>query len=102
MAFYWKVRKLDYFMAAIELKKIFNELSECDSAILSDKLRGSHLYFYRQDKEKTPIWIRFTLPFAFVLLLLMIVFMPISYIITGEWGYKNKFVLNWMNKLGFN
>lgn len=101
MAIYWKVKKLDYFSVALELKNRIPELKKIDCEIIADKLRGSNLEFYKTVEMETPFFIRLTLPFAVIFFLLLLIFMPINYFITGEWGYKIEWFKNWMNKLGF-
>jgi len=101
MSFYWKLKKVDYYWAAIELKDRLPELKNADTEMIADNLRGSKLNFYSRSEKKTPFWIRVTLPFAVICLLLLFLFMPINYFITGEWGYELEFFANWMRKLGF-
>lgn len=66
-------------------------------------VRFSDFYFFEQrEKEKSNIFWRFTLPFYGVFLLLLIIFLPINFLFTGKFGYKNKLysiVQYWKNKL---
>lgn len=82
--------------------KTFPELSHIDDEEMCDRLIELGLDFYTEEKTPISAWIRLTLPFAFVLMLLMLFFIPFNYIITGHWGYrlgeKNR-ILNWFKSL---
>lgn len=102
MSMYWNLRRLDYNSAVYELKSRLPQLKNEDSDILADKLRGSGLMFYKRNQTKTPLFVRFTLPFAIVTLVLMLITLPINFLFTGEWGYKVNWIKNWFNSLGWH
>ena len=83
-------------------EKVFPELKNLSSEELCDRFIELDLEFYAEKKVAVPIWIRFTMPFAIITMLLMIIGVPITFLITGKWGYslgdKNR-ILNWLKAL---
>jgi len=83
-------------------KKVFPELSKLSSEEMVDRLIELRMDFYYEEKEPVSFWIRLTLPFALLTMLLMIVGLPLTFLITGKWGYslgnKNR-LLNWFRSL---
>lgn len=83
-------------------KKVFPELSKIDSEELCDRFIELNMEFYCEEKAPVNFWMRLTLPFALITILLMIVGLPITFFITGNWGYtlgdKNS-LLNWFRAL---
>lgn len=66
-------------------------------------LRNLDLKFYKYKKIKVvPFHIRLTIIFALLLYLLMFTFMPFNFILTGRWGYENKYIFNWFKKVGIS
>lgn len=65
---------------------------------MADRFIELGLDFYTEEKTPVPIWLRLTMPFAFIVMLLMLIGTPINFLITGNWGYslgeKNR-LLNW-------
>ena len=58
--------------------------------------------FYTETPTPINPWIRLTLPFALVTLILMLAWTPFKFIFTGEWGYslsENNRILNWFKAL---
>jgi len=101
MSYFWKRRKADWYEVTDVLKKSFPELKNYYPDDVVSYLRCCSLEFYKKEKIKTNPLIRITLPFAFVFAIILIVISPISYIITGKWGYKMNWVGNWFKHLGF-
>lgn len=103
---YWKLKRTwsnNHAHYIPGFKKTFPELSKVSDEELCDRFIDLDMEFYC--KKKTPInpLIRLTLPFALILLLLMLISLPLVYIITGQWGYslgKKNRVLNWFKSLG--
>jgi len=83
-------------------KKVFPELSKLNNEELCDRLIELKLDFYYEEKTPVNIWIRFTLPFALLIMFIMFILLPINFFITGKWGYslneKNR-LLNWFRSL---
>ena len=83
-------------------QKEFPELIGVDSEELCDRFSRLGLDFYTEKKTPIKWWIRITLPFALLLMLLMLIFLPFNYMFTGEWGYslgdKNR-ILNYLKAL---
>ena len=91
----WSHNGLNYIP---NLKKVFPELSKIDSEEMADRFIELGLDFYTEEKTPVPLWIRFTIPFALLVMLLMFVGMPINFLCTGQWGYflgKNNRLMNW-------
>ena len=59
-----------------------------------------------KDKKVPPFWTRLTYPLLLLTLLVMFIFMPINYIITGQFSYNEhktpfKWVFSWGRKLHY-
>jgi hypothetical protein len=95
----WSHNDMNYIP---RFRETFPELNKVLSEELCDRWISLGIDFYTDEKVETPIWIRLTLPFALMLMLLMLLIMPINFIITGNWGYslgnKNR-ILNWFKAL---
>lgn len=91
----WSHNDLNYIP---NFKKVFPELSKIDSEEMADRFIELGLDFYTEEKTPVPLWLRFTMPFAFLVMLLMFVGFPINYLCTGQWGYslgKSNRLMNW-------
>lgn len=58
--------------------------------------------FYTEEQTPVKPLIRLTLPFAIILMILMLICSPILFIITGNWKYpltKDNRILNWFRSL---
>lgn len=64
-------------------------------------IEDSPFYISKEKKYQSNIWLRLSIIFYPVVVLLLIIGLPINYIITGRWGYSNKFnfILNWINRI---
>jgi len=83
-------------------KKVFPELSKIDSEELCDRFQELKMDFYYEEKTPVPFWIRLTLPLAIILMILMLVFLPVHFMFTGEWSYSlggKNLLLNWFKSL---
>lgn len=82
--------------------KVFPELKKLTSEEMCDRFIELDLEFYTEKQIPVPFWMRFTLPFALITMLLMIIWIPILFMITGKWTYqlndKNR-ILNWFKAL---
>ena len=85
-----------------QFKNTFPELQKLSSEELANRFIELKMDFYYEEKTPVSSWIRLTLPFALITMLLMIVGLPIVFCITGKWGYslgnKNR-LLNWFRAL---
>ena len=83
-------------------KKVFPELSKLSSEEMANRLIELKMDFYYEEKKPVSFWTRLTLPFALITMLLMLLGLPITFLITGKWGYslgeKNR-LLNWFRSL---
>lgn len=84
-------------------KELFPELSKVDSEKLADRFIELGLDFYTEEKTPVSFITRFTLPFALITMTLMFIFIPVNFLITGNWGYSisksNPVLLNWFRSL---
>jgi hypothetical protein len=101
MGTFWEVKTENYYSTAFELKNKIPELSKIDVEVLESHLRRSGLQMVRKKSVKTPFWVRFTLPLAFTVLLILLITLPIKYMVTGSWYYKNEKLMNWFRSVGF-
>lgn len=83
-------------------KEVFPELSKVSDEKLCERFIELNMEFYYEEKAPVKIWMRLTLPFAIATILLMLVGLPVTFLITGKWGYslgqKNR-LLNWLRAL---
>lgn len=82
--------------------KTFPELKKVSSEEMADRFIKLGLDYYTETKEPVKWWIRFTLPFALVTLVLMFIGLPLGFLITGKWGYglgDNNVIYNWLKQL---
>ena len=101
MKMFWNLKRMDYYIAACSIKDAIPELKKVDVDHICDHLRGTDMEFYYSEKKKTPFYIRLTMPFAIIAAVLMLLFMPVKYIITGTWGYQWQWLINWFRAVGF-
>lgn len=85
-----------------KFREVFPELNKVSSEEMCDRWIELGVDFYTDEKTPVKTWIRFTLPFAIVLMLLMFIGLPFAFLITGKWSYplgeKNR-ILNWFRSL---
>lgn len=82
--------------------KVFPELRNLTSEEMCDRFIQLDLKFYSEKQTPVPVWLRFTMPFAIITLLLMIVGLPITFLVTGKWSYSqgDKLrIFNWLKAL---
>jgi len=106
-----KIIKADYWSTAGQIKSAIPELKNVLQTDIEEHLRGTGLHFIRIKKADKPKWIRFTMPLAILCkvvysypilaIILLYVFSPIKYLITGRWRYSSPFLTNWLNSIGF-
>lgn len=95
----WSHNDLNYIPG---FRETFPELSKVDNEELADRFINLKLDFYTEVKSPVQPIIRLTLPFALLLMLLMLLFTPIKFIFTGTWGYsisRKPRLLNWFRSL---
>mgnify|MGYP001605759719 CR=1 FL=1 len=83
-------------------KKVFPELSKVDSEEMADRFIKLRLHFYTEEKTPVPLWLRFTMPFALIVMIFMFLGVPINFLFTGQWGYslgKKNRLINWFRAL---
>lgn len=83
-------------------QKVFPELKRLSGEELCDRLCELNMDFYYEEKTPVKLWVRFTMPFALITILLMLLFLPVNFIITGHWGYSlgnRNYIYNWIKSL---
>jgi hypothetical protein len=101
MSNFWEIKKRDYYWTAIELKKYLPQLDGVETDRIVDHLRGSGLGIVSQRSKPKPFYIRLTLPFGLIFILLLVITLPIKFMITGTWNYEKQWMSNWFKALGF-
>lgn len=101
MKTFWRLKRKSHTSTAIELKRLLPELKNSRIDDIEYYLRRMDIQFYDDEKIQSPIWIRLTLPLAFMVMGTLFILLPVNYIITGQWGYKYEPLTNWLRSLGF-
>lgn len=101
MSLYFRLRRKDVSNVAILLKQSFPELKNCYTEDIEEVLRKTGISFYYKENKKVKVYMRLTLPFALVAMIILAILSPINFIINGRWGYKITWVRNWFISLGF-
>jgi len=85
-----------------KFNEVFPELNKISSEEMCDRWIELGADFYTDEKTPVKTWVRFTLPFAITLMILMLIALPFCFLITGKWTYplseKNR-ILNWFRSL---
>ena len=88
-------------MTAMDLSKSIPELKNVSAEHISDHLRGTDLEFYYSERVETPFYIRLTMPFCLIVMIIFLILSPLNYIVTGKWGYRWVWLSNWVTSVGF-
>lgn len=86
-----------------KFKETFPELKNLTREELADRFKSLGVEFYTVERKSIPILIRLTMPFAFVTVIIMVLFMPFHYLISGRWHYSlkdNCKLFNWLTAIG--
>jgi hypothetical protein len=68
--------------------KVFPELKKLSKEELCDRFIELNLEFYSEEKTPVTFWLRLTLPFALIAMLIMIIGLPVMFLISGNWHYN--------------
>jgi hypothetical protein len=83
--------------------KVFPELKKLSREEMCDRWMELDIEFYSVKQKPVKWWVRLTLPFALLTILLMFISLPVHFIIHGNWGYsldrKNNRIYNWFKSL---
>lgn len=101
MSKFWEVKVKNYYDTALELKKHIPELTKLSTDDIVMSLRGSGLFVVEKKQTIRPAWVRFTLPFALIFLVLLLCFLPFKFMFTGSWNYRKQWISNWFHGVGF-
>lgn len=95
----WSHNDMNYIP---KFKEIFPELNKVAREEMCDRWVDLNINFYSENQTPVKPWVRFTLPFALLLMGLMFIGLPLVFMITGKWTYplteKNR-ILNWFRSL---
>jgi hypothetical protein len=95
----WSHNNVNYIP---NFQKVFPELNKIDSEELCDRFIELNIEFYCLEETPVKPWLRLTMPFAIVLMILMLLAIPFNYLITGKWSYslgEKNTILNWFKAL---
>lgn len=85
------------------LKESIPELTSYQKSKIYDNeiIRFSPFEFYKEKETTSNIWLRLSVIFLPVVWIILLLFLPITFILTGRWGYNKRFnwILNWMDKV---
>ena len=70
-----------------KFRETFPELNKVSGEEMCDRWISLGIDFYTEKKTPVKPWLRFTLPFAIILMVLMLIALPFVFIITGKWNY---------------
>lgn len=95
----WSYNDMNYIP---KFRETFPELNKVSSEEMCNRWVKLGVDFYTEKKTPVTFWRRITLPFAIVVLIIMFISLPISFLITGQWGYplgdKSR-LFNWFRSL---
>lgn len=101
MSIPWKIKKTDFRDAAYKIHKAFHSIRKDNSLEdIESVLRKNNINIFENERYISKVWIRLTLPFAYIVCSLIILTMPIKYMITGKCGYTWPGLHNWLTSLG--
>ena len=95
----WSHNDMNYIP---KFRETFPELNKISSEEMCDRWISLGINFYTEEKVSVSKWVRFTLPFALILIILMFIGLPFVFLITGKWSYGNgekSRILNWFRAL---
>lgn len=95
----WSHNDMNYIP---KFRETFPELNEISSEEMCDRWISLGIDFYTKENSPVKPLLRFTLPFAIVLMLLMFIGLPFVFLITGNWFYsfgKHNRIYNWFKLL---
>ena len=85
-----------------KFSETFPELNKVSYEEMCERWKSLRINFYSEEKTEIRGWVRFTLPFALILFILMFISLPLLFMITGKWTYPNgekNLILNWFRAL---
>lgn len=99
MGIFRKRKQVDLWHVGYRLKEWIPELKKVDSEYITDHLRGRGMVYFEEQKKPVRWYIRLTLPFALIFMLLALIYMPFHFMFTGNWGYEQEWIYNWFSEL---
>ena len=95
----WSHNNMNYIP---KFRETFPELNKVSEEEMCDRWISLGIYFYTEEITEVKGWVRFTLPFALILSVLMVIGLPFAFMFTGKWGYgigEKSIILNWFRIL---
>lgn len=97
----WSHNSYDYIP---KFTQVFPELKHLPYDELCTRWKKLGVTLYTEKPTKISWWIRLTLPFGLLVLLMMFISLPFVYMLTGEWRYpipRKTWFYNWFKQLKF-
>lgn len=95
----WSHNDMNYIP---RFRETFPELNKVSDEEMCDRWIKLGVDFYHEELRPVKTWVRLTLPFAIILIILMLICLPILFLATGGWKYplgNKNVVLNWFRVL---
>ena len=92
----WSHNDMNYIP---KFRETFPELNKVSSEEMCDRWISLGIDFYTEEKVAVPLWLRLTLPFALIVMLLMLILLPLNFLFTGKWYYEYLPIYNWFKSL---
>lgn len=94
-----------HFKYIPNFRETFPELRNLTQEEISDRFCELGIDFYTSEQKMVNVWVRLTLPFAAVAIVIMFLTLPIKFMLSGSWGYSFKskgllWLYNWFSSLG--
>lgn len=93
----WSQNDLNYIP---NFRETFPELRHLNSGELTNRFRRMGVHFYKAEETPVSFLTRLSLPFALILIILMLIGLPINFFISGKWHYRESLgIYNWFRAL---
>jgi len=95
----WSHNDMNYIP---KFRETFPELNKVSSEEMRHRWVSLGVDFYTEKQTNISLWIRLTLPFALILMIIMFVLAPFLFVLTGMWGYnlgQKNLIINWFRAL---
>lgn len=101
MNLFRKKRRENIESLAFDLKYKIPELRNVELDYIKHYLLQLRIEVYKSDLKTIPWYMRLTMPFALLMIVLLFIFSPFHFLITGRWSYDILWLQNWLSSLRF-
>ena len=80
--------------------KIYNDFNSVEVDEKCQDILDDYDIFTQEVVNVTPFFVRLSLPFAVIVVIIMLIFKPIFFMFTGKWYFdeiKTKWIYNWLD-----